>query len=429
MSGMRQEIVVPQVGESVASGVLATWLKGEGDTVKEGEDLFELETDKATLNVPAPTDGVLEITVEAETEISVGQVVGYVQTAASGGSDGSAGTRTGEAGGNRQAGGSGDAETHLSPAVRRVVSEYGLDVSRIDGTGKGGRITKEDALRAARSQAGPEGRREESGHEERSDEAPSVETASEVAASEVAAARGPEPSEGQPVQTRRKLSTLRKRVAANLVEAKQNAAHLTTFNEVDMSSVVELRKRLRDPFQEQHGVKLGFMSFFVKASQAALKEYPEVNAYLEEEEIAYNHVFNIGVALSTERGLMTPVIRRVEQKSFADIEREVVSFMERAEQKRLMPDELTGGTFTISNGGVFGSMLSTPIPNPPQTAVLGMHAITKRPVAVEDEVVIRPMMYLALSYDHRMIDGREAIGFLNRIKECIEDPARMLLEI
>lgn len=196
-----------------------------------------------------------------------------------------------------------------------------------------------------------------------------------------------------------------------------------------MSSVVELRKRLRDPFQEQHGVKLGFMSFFVKASQAALKEYPEVNAYLEEEEIAYNHVFNIGVALSTERGLMTPVIRRVEQKSFADIEREVVSFMERAEQKRLMPDELTGGTFTISNGGVFGSMLSTPIPNPPQTAVLGMHAITKRPVAVEDEVVIRPMMYLALSYDHRMIDGREAIGFLNRIKECIEDPARMLLEI
>ncbi|MFP4644978.1 MAG: dihydrolipoyllysine-residue succinyltransferase, partial [Spirochaetales bacterium] len=234
---------------------------------------------------------------------------------------------------------------------------------------------------------------------------------------------------GGEAQTRKKLSSLRKRVAANLVASKQNSAHLTTFNEVDMSKVMEIRASHKEQFEKKHDIKLGFMSFFVKASQRALEAYPEVNAFLEEDEIVYNHFYNIGVALSSDRGLMTPVVRNVESRGFADIERQIMSFIEKAKSKKLMPDELTGGTFTISNGGVFGSMLSTPIPNPPQTAVLGMHTIQKRPVVIDEEIVARPMMYLALSYDHRMIDGREAIGFLNTIKQSIEDPTRMLLDL
>ncbi len=225
------------------------------------------------------------------------------------------------------------------------------------------------------------------------------------------------------------MSTLRKRIAENMVASKQNAAHLTTFNEVDMSPVSSLRKSYRDEFEQKYGVKLGFMSFFVRAACAALAEFPEVNAFIDGEEIVYNDYYNIGVALSSERGLIVPVLRDAEAKSFAEIEQQILDFIQRAQDRKIMPDELGGGTFTISNGGVFGSMLSTPIPNPPQTAVLGMHSIQQRPVAVNGEVVIRPMMYLALTYDHRIIDGREAVLFLGKIKGLIEDPRKMLLDI
>ena len=315
----------------------------------------------------------------------------------------------------------------LSPAVRRVVEEHGLDASAIIGTGPGGRITKEDALKAAREQ-GPGGRA--SGAQKPA--------ATPARAAEAPAAAGAAPSTGGAPgstierQRRVQLSTLRKRIAENLVRSRQQSAHVTTFNEVDMSEVMAIRARYRDSFAERHGVRLGFMSFFVKASQYALERSPEVNAYLDGSDIVYNDYVNIGVALSSEKGLLTPVLKDVATLGFADIEKAIGDFAERANARRIMPDELSGATFTISNGGVFGSLLSTPIPSPPQTAVLGMHTIQKRPVVVTDktagdQIVIRPMMYLALTYDHRMIDGREAVGFLGMIKDLIEDPARLLL--
>lgn len=485
---MKQDVTVPEVGESVSSGVLAGWLKQSGDMVSEGEDLFELETDKATLSVPAPASGMLEVSVETDSEVQVGQSVGSIDTAATQGADaggtaaatqaadsgeggestsgdtGEAAAATGPAG----AAGSGGSSTaaasvdDLPPAAARVAAEHNLDVSRIKGTGKDGRITKEDALRAVEEQAGGQGASalqapSASQQASATTSGPSASSgaggsetsggqaaAGKEAASGAAAVSGAAstsgsagsgsapsaaPASGGETQTRKKLTSLRKRVAANLVASKQNSAHLTTFNEVDMSKVMEIRASHKEQFEKKHDIKLGFMSFFVKASQRALEAYPEVNAFLEEDEIVYNHFYNIGVALSSDRGLMTPVVRNVESKNFADIERQIMSFIEKSKSKKLMPDELTGGTFTISNGGVFGSMLSTPIPNPPQTAVLGMHTIQKRPVVIDDEIVARPMMYLALSYDHRMIDGREAIGFLNTIKQSIEDPTRILLDL
>ncbi len=411
---MKHDVQVPEIGESVSSGILASWLKQSGEAVAEGEEIFELETDKATLAVPAPASGVLEVMVEEDTEVTVGQVVAGIDTEGAP-ADAAADVATDDddadgpaADGPAEKSGA-DADTQaaekaepaelgsdaqpLSPAVRRVLEEHGLNPTEIRGTGPGGRITKEDALKAA----------EQGG---------------------VAAGRS---APGAERETRKKLSKLRKRVAENLVSSQQNSAHLTTFNEVDMSAVIELRARYRDEFETRHGVKLGFMSFFVKAAQRALEAYPEINAGIDGDEIVYHNYYNIGVALSSERGLITPVLREVERKSFAEIEAEILSFIKRAQEKKLMPDELAGGTFTISNGGVFGSMLSTPIPSPPQSGVLGMHTIQKRPVAINDEVVIRPMMYLALTYDHRIVDGREAIGFLIAIKRAIEDPSRMVL--
>lgn len=423
---MKTDVTVPEVGESVAGGVLAAWLKRSGDAVTEGEDLFELETDKATLSVPAPASGVLDASVEEDTEVQVGQSVGSIDTSAAASGAGGAGSAAGEpaearpaaaqsSGDVTEAGRTGWTLEDLPAGARRVAAEHKVDVSAITGTGKGGRVTKEDVLRAIDEQTG--------GGKEPAQPGPAE------SQPEKAGLSSGGPAQGGSAQTRKKLTSLRKRIAANLVRSKQNAAHLTTFNEVDMSKVMEIRSRHKEQFEKKHDIKLGFMSFFVKASQKALEAYPEVNAFLEEEEIVYNHFYNVGVALSSDRGLMTPVIRNVESRSFADIERRIIEFMEKASNKKIMPDELTGGTFTISNGGVFGSMLSTPIPNPPQTAVLGMHTIQKRAVVVNDEIVVRPMMYLALSYDHRMIDGREAIGFLNTIKEAIEDPTRMLLDL
>ncbi len=463
---MKSEVKVPEVGESVTSGILAGWLKEDGETVSEGEELFELETDKATLAVPAPADGVLSIQVSEGTEVEVGRTVAVVDTEAAAGpgdrpAEGAAPAHD-AAPGTAHAAPAHDAVDHgtsapdhdvaeegsaeegpsprLSPAVRRVVAEYGLDPREITPTGKNGRILKKDALRAAEAR-----RDEEAGTAEPQARSTEDSPTGGPAGSRTGSAAAPQPAAAKstaaklapsqpspPAEERRrrvKMSTLRRRIAENMVASKQSAAHLTTFNEVDMSAIMELRSAYRDTFLEKHEVKLGFMSFFVKAACAALAAYPEVNAFIDGEEIVYNDFYNIGVAVSTERGLIVPVLRDADTKSFAQIEREILDYTKRAGDRRIMPDELTGGTFTISNGGVFGSMLSTPIPNPPQTAVLGMHAVQKRPVAVNEEVVIRPMMYLALTYDHRLIDGREAVRFLVSIKELIEDPRRLLLEV
>ena len=425
---MKQDVVVPQIGESVTSGILAGWLKQDGDTVAKGDELFELETDKATMSVPSPAAGVLRISVAEDTEVSVGQSVATVDTdAAEDGASAPAGSAAPAAEAppaaeqkpaeekaaateEKSAKPASSADT-LSPAVRRVVSEHNLNPATITGTGPGGRITKEDALAAAETPPA-------------SRPAPPASTPAQAPSSTPSSG-----GETGPRQRRVKMSNLRKRIAENLVRSKQGSAHLTTFNEIDMSGVMALRAQHKDRFAEKHGVKLGFMSFFVKAACNALADYPEANAFIDGTDILYNDYYNIGVALSSDKGLIVPVIRDADTKGFAAIEAEILSFIGKAKEKRLSPDELTGGTFTISNGGVFGSMLSTPIPSPPQTAVLGMHAIQKRAVVVDDQIVIRPMMYLALTYDHRIIDGREAVGLLNRIKEQIEDPTQMLLDL
>jgi len=451
---MKTEVVVPEVGESVSSGILASWLKEDGETVAEGDELFELETDKATLSVPAPADGVLSIQVEEDTEVQVGQAVAVVDTegggtaagAAASAAAGGATADTGAAGAGAEAGGApgkgGPELDGLSPAVRRIVEENNLDPATIGGSGKNGRILKEDALRAVEEQKS--GAPEKAGGAEKSgtEGGEAAGGAAPGAASQTGRAESgtkePAPRKAAPAapsvpsgerQRRVKMSSLRRRVAENLVGSKQNAAHLTTFNEVDMSEVMALRKTYRDDFEKKYGVKLGFMSFFLKAACAALADHPEVNAFVDGEEIVYNDYYNIGVALSSDRGLIVPVVRDADTKSFSEIETEILDFIERAQKRKIMPDELGGGTFTISNGGVFGSLLSTPIPNPPQTAVLGMHTIQQRPVAINGEVVIRPMMYLALTYDHRIIDGREAVQFLVKIKDLIEDPRKILLEL
>ena len=417
---MKHEVQVPQIGESISSGLLATWLKQDGDTVAEGDELFELETDKATLAVPSPAAGVLSIQVKEDSEVQVGQVVAAVdseaashsraepqsESDASDASSAAADAAPGADEGDSSAASDGSA---LSPAVRRIVAEHKLDPAAIKGSGPSGRITKADAL-AAVSAADTEGAPAE----------PAEPRAS-------AQASGAEPSADR--QRRVKMSNLRRRVAENLVQSRQNAAHLSTFNEVDMSQVMALRSQHKERFAERHGVKLGFMSFFVAAAVRALQQFEAVNAFVDGTDIVYNNYYNVGVALSTDKGLIVPVIRDADRKGFADIESEILSFIEKARARRLNPDELTGGTFTISNGGVFGSMLSTPIPNPPQTGILGMHSIQKRAMVVEDQIVVRPMMYLALTYDHRIIDGKEAVGFLGKIKQLIEDPSRMLLDL
>jgi 2-oxoglutarate dehydrogenase E2 component (dihydrolipoamide succinyltransferase) len=289
--------------------------------------------------------------------------------------------------------------------VKRVVAEHDLDASKLPATGPKGNIIKEDVLRAVESQAKPSQPR---------------------SASVPVSPSQPQISE---TQTRVKMSMIRKKIAENLVLAQKTAAHLTTFNEIDMNAVMALRAEYKEAFEKQSGVRLGFMSFFIKAAQQALVKYPEINAFIEGDEIVYNHTYNIGVAMSTEKGLLTPVIREVEKKSFAEIEQAIIDFRDKALAKKLLPQELMGGTFTITNGGVFGSLLSTPIPNPPQSGILGMHTIQKRPVERNNEIVIRPMMYVALTYDHRIVDGREAIGFLIHIKHLIEDPNKLLLGI
>lgn len=466
------EIVVPNVGESVSSGIIATWLKKDGEAVEEGDNLFELETDKATMEVPATASGVLHIDAQEGSEVDVGSAVGRIDEnaaapAQSSGDDapvsiedskgesegkskgkpeskseessgatstqGSAGTGSGKPapeqknaqktsdGPKKSGAGQRQADTtkqqgpakkqrsldDLSPAVRRLVAELDLDPSDIPGSGPDKRVLKEDIQRYVKQGAG-------SGGSDAKSSSRSAPLHGDI---------DPQRQERVP------MTNLRKRISERLVESKQTAAHLTTFNEVDMKAVMDIRKEYKESFEKKHGVRLGFMSFFLKAAVKALKEYPQVNAFVDGTDIIYNKFFDIGVALSSERGLMTPVVRDCESKGFAEIESIILDFIQRAQKKKIMPDELMGGTFTISNGGVFGSMLSTPIPNPPQTAVLGMHTIQQRPVVRDGEIVIRPMMYLALTYDHRILDGREAIGFLKTIKEAVEDPNSLLLDV
>ncbi|MFP4244683.1 MAG: 2-oxoglutarate dehydrogenase complex dihydrolipoyllysine-residue succinyltransferase [Ectothiorhodospira sp.] len=441
---MSIEVKIPQLPESVADATIVSWHKRPGDAVQPDETLVDIETDKVVLEVPAPQAGVLaDIQEDEGSVVTAGQVIGHVDPGEDGkaprkgpgkAADGADTQDTGkpatDAGKEKDTGprGDGDAarkdapqDPALSPAVRKLIAEHDLDPSEIEGSGKGGRLLKEDVLRhleetgAAASQA-PEGA------------APASESASR--APDPGPAPRPEPGtpEARP-EKRVPMTRLRARVAERLVEAQQTAAMLTTFNEVNMKPVMDLRAQYKDRFEKRHGVRLGFMSFFVKAATEALKRFPEVNASIDGRDIVYHGYFDVGIAVSSPRGLVVPILRDADALTMPDIERAIADFGQQAEEGSLGIEDLTGGTFTISNGGVFGSLLSTPIINPPQSAILGMHRIQERPVAEDGEVVIRPMMYLAVSYDHRLVDGREAVQFLVTIKDMLEDPTRLLLEV
>ncbi len=398
---MATQIVVPALGESVTEATVSKWLKSAGEAVSMDEPLVELETDKITLEVPAAAAGVLAaIEIAAGQTVEVGAVLGSIE--ASG--DGEAPPSRAAPEPAPEPAAPPAARQSLSPAVRKLVEEHGIDPTTIAGTGKGGRLTKGDVLAHLAS--------------------------SGDAATDPAPLPAPtaEPAPAGAREERVPMTRLRQRIAERLKEAQNTAAMLTTFNEVDMSAVIAMRQRLRDAFEKKHGVRLGFMSFFVKAVIVALKEVPAVNAEIDGADIVYKNRYDIAVAVGTEQGLVVPVLRDADALSFAGVEAGIADLGSRARDGKLAMQDLTGGTFTITNGGVYGSLLSTPILNPPQSGILGMHKIEKRPVAVDDEIVVRPMMYLALSYDHRIVDGREAVTFLVRVKECIEDPERILLE-
>ncbi len=400
---MPVDITVPQLGESVAEATVATWLRQKGESVNKDEPLLELETDKATMEVYAPVTGVITDVLHTEgADVAVGAVVGRITE------------------------GSGEihktVEAVLSPAVRRALAENGLDAADITGTGKDGRLTKADVLEHARRAAAES-------PPPASVESPPRTVPDPPAAPRQAASLPPSPPDPQGREERVRMNRVRKRIAERLKAAQDTAAMLTTFNEADMTAVMEARRTYRDLFERKHGVRLGFMSFFVHAAVQALMDIPAVNGEIAGDEIVYKHYYNVGVAVSAPQGLVVPVLRDADRMSLADVEKAIAAFAAKARDGNLVPDDLTAGTFTISNGGIFGSLLSTPILNPPQSAILGMHKIQERPVVVDGEIVVRPMMYLALSYDHRIIDGREAVTFLVRIKEAIEDPQRLLLKI
>jgi 2-oxoglutarate dehydrogenase E2 component (dihydrolipoamide succinyltransferase) len=416
------EVKIPEVGESITEGLLVEWSVADGGQAKADEPLLVLETDKITMTVNAEASGVLSIGVEADSTVEVGQVVGTIDTEATA-DDGDGAPQPDPAETTEAEAPAAEAPdvSGLSPAVARLVAEHDLNPADIEGTGKDGRILKGDVL--AHLEAGDAG----------SPAAPQPEPAPPKAAAPAASAPAAEPpvvqvSDG-PRQTREPMTRLRQRLAERLVEVQQTAAILTTFNEADMSGIMALRSRYKEDFAERHGIGLGFMSFFVKAAVDALKTVPEVNSWIENGEVVQNHYYDIGVAVSSPKGLVVPVVRNADLLSFAQVEAEIKRLAGKAQDRTLDLGDLSGGTFTVSNGGIFGSMMSTPILNPPQSAILGMHAIKKRPVVVGDEIVIRPMMYLALSYDHRIVDGREAVTFLKRICDCIESPERLMLEV
>jgi 2-oxoglutarate dehydrogenase E2 component (dihydrolipoamide succinyltransferase) len=402
---MPLDVKIPPMGESISSGILAKWHVKNGDTVKAEQPLFELETDKITSEGTAEAAGVITLKVEAGTEVKIGQVVATLETA-SGGSFPSAKHEASQA----EATAVQATPAVQSPAVRRLSGESGINPAEVPGTGKAGRVTKGDMIAAAEKPA----------------PAPAPAPVPVPAPKAHAALAAPAPEAGER-QSRRKLTPLRQRIAERLVSAQHSAALLTTFNEVDLSAVMALRSKHQDEFVKKYGFKLGFMSFFVKAVVHALKEVPAINTQIDGDTLVQNHYYDIGVAVSTEKGLMVPVIRGCDALGMPSIERAIADAAGKAREGRITLADLEGGVFTITNGGTFGSLLSTPIINPPQSAILGMHAINDRPVAVSGQVVIRPMMYVALTYDHRLVDGREAVSFLVKVKQQLEDPARLLL--
>lgn len=409
---MATEIKAPTFPESIQDGTIATWHKKAGDTVSRDELLVDIETDKVVLEVVSPTDGTLtEVLRDEGATIVSNEVIALVEAGA--GKPAGRAQEPAAASGD-DAGSDGAGEVPISPAARKLIQERGLDAAAIRGTGKGGLITKEDVLAYKAPDA--------AGASEQSQAARSQPAVSEPPL--------PTPVAGERIEKRVPMTRMRTRIAERLLQVTQNTAMLTTFNEVDMKQIMDLRKQYKDLFEKVHnGTRLGFMSFFVRAATEALKRFPLINASIDGNDIVYHGYQDIGVAVSTDRGLVVPVLRDADQMSMAEIENKIVEFGTKARDGKLTIEEMTGGTFTITNGGVFGSLLSTPIINPPQTAILGMHAIQERPVAIDGEVVIRPMMYLALSYDHRLIDGKEAVQFLVAIKEMIENPAKILLEL
>jgi 2-oxoglutarate dehydrogenase E2 component (dihydrolipoamide succinyltransferase) len=420
---VKVDVVIPEFAESISEGVIGDWLKTTGDQVEEGETLLEVETDKVVLEIPSPAKGVLQaINKNVNDTVVSGEVIAVLdaddsteeskkeEPAAQGNADKNI-TKPKEfveqpPTKNRQADSTTVSSvsrkkvtTKTSPAVRKLLDEHGLDRNDVTPTGKGGRITKSDVISVI-------------------DKPP-----------EKSESTMPSSSLPEDMIERVPMSSLRKRIAQRLVSAQNNYAMLTTFNEVNMQEIMTIRAKHKDEFQAKHGVKLGFMSFFVLAAVEALREYPAVNASIEDDDIVYHRYMDVGIAVSSDRGLVVPIVRNADVKSLSDVEIEISQLADKAREKKLAIDDLSGGTFTITNGGVFGSMMSTPIINPPQSAILGMHAIEKRPVVENDEIIIRPMMYLALSYDHRIIDGREAVLFLSQIKKIIEDPVQLLLYV
>ena len=434
---MSLEVKIPPVGESISSGVIAAWHKKDGDVVQANELLLTLETDKVSSEIVAAGTGKLTIQAQEGEEVKIGQVVALIEEGAV--AEAKAPAPAAEAGpaANKPVPApepapqpsaeakaenlapaeakKGNADGPLSPAVRRLVEEEKVSPGDVAGTGKGGRLTKGDVLGYVenRPAAAPV--------------APAAPAAAESSAPATTAKPAPAAAAGR--TTRKKLSPLRRKIAAQLVMAQQTAAILTTFNECDMSGIMALRAKMQDGFTKKHGVKLGFMSFFIKAVVEALKSVPSLNGQMDGDEFVQNHYYDIGVAVGTEKGLIVPVLRDCDTKSFAQLEKDIAGYAAKSREGKIGIDDLTGGVFTISNGGTYGSLLSTPILNPPQSGILGMHNIVQRPVAVNGEVVIRPMMYLALSYDHRVVDGKEAVTALVRIKDCVEDPTRLLLEV
>jgi 2-oxoglutarate dehydrogenase E2 component (dihydrolipoamide succinyltransferase) len=402
---MAVEIVVPSLGESVKEATVAKWHKKVGDTVAVDDPLVELETDKVTLEVNASAAGVLkEIKVQTGTPVAVGAVLGSIGEGSGAAAAKAPAAAKAESPKAQQAASKPVSnDSFLSPAVRKLVDDNKMNPAQMQGSGKDGRLTKGDVLEALN--------------------APKAAAAVKVPSQP----SGPRNNEAR--EERVRMTRLRQRIAERLKEAQNTAAILTTFNEADMSHVMALRAQYKDSFEKKHGVKLGFMSFFVKAAIQALKDFPSVNAEIDGGDLVYKNYYDIGVAVSTPTGLIVPVLRDADKKNFATIEKEIGDLGLRARDGKLSLEELTGGTFTITNGGIFGSLMSTPIINPPQSGILGMHKIQERPIAVNGQVVVRPMMYLALSYDHRIIDGREAVSFLVRIKDAIEDPQRLLLDI
>lgn len=437
---MATDVQVPALGESITEGTLAQWLKKPGEAVVEDEPIASLETDKVTVEVPSPSNGVLtEQLVQEGDTVAVGAVIARIDEKATAGTAPASATEAATAATNPAGAGETPAlrgdktapvaepevaqreaeEDHittLSPAVRRAVLEYHVDPSKIHGTGKDGRLTKDDVIAAAQAQ----------GAEPSPAIAPQAKAQS--APAPAPQVKGPAVS-SERREERVRMSRLRQTVAKRLKEAQNTAAMLTTFNDVDMSAVMEARNNYKDLFEKKHGIRLGFMSFFVKACALAARDVPAVNGSIEGDEIVYRDYFDVSIAVSAPKGLVVPVIRNAQAMSFADIEKTIAEYGKKAKEGTLTVEEMSGGTFTISNGGVFGSLLSTPIINPPQSAVLGMHRIEERPVVKDGQIVARPMMYLALSYDHRLIDGREAVTFLVRVKEAIEDPTRLLIDL